>query len=357
VNAPPGWMAGLRASGRAVAAVLLATLVAGGVIGLLGYPPFAALSALLSGSLGSGAALTATLLKTGPLLLTGLAVALCFRCGVWNIGAEGQFYAGALACTWVATRTLPDASAWVVLPALSLAGALGGAVWAGIAGALRAWRGVSEVISTILLNFVAIQLVSLSVHGPLQEATGAYPQSEALAAAARLPVWERIHLGVPIAVLLAVASAYLLFRTAAGFRMRAVGLSPLAARFAGIDPERQLLLTIVGAGALAGLAGAFEVAGVTGRLFENLSPGYGYTAIAVALLARLHPLAVVPSALFFGVLEAGGGAMQREAGVPAVATDVVKGVVILVSIGFAFVERGREVEPLDEGLNGNGEPA
>jgi simple sugar transport system permease protein len=247
---------------------------------------------------------------------------------------------------------LPDAPAWLLLPSLTLAGALGGALWASIAGALRAWRGVSEVISTILLNFVAIQLVSLAVHGPLQEVSGAYPQSDALAAAARLPAWGRIHLGVPIAAALSFGCAYLLFRTAIGFRMRAVGLSPLAARFAGIDPERQLLLTIVGAGGLAGLAGAFEVSGVTGRLFESLSPGYGYTAIAVALLARLHPLAVLPAALFFGVLEAGGGAMQREAGVPAVATDVVKGVVILVSIGFASLERAHE--PAGEGTESRG---
>jgi simple sugar transport system permease protein len=324
---------------RAGAAVLAAGVVAGVVVAALGYSPAIALRALIAGSLGSGAALTATLLKTGPLLLTGLAVALCFRCGVWNIGAEGQLYAGALSATAVATVWLPDAPTWLALPALVLAGALGGAVWAAIAGALRAGRGVSEVISTILLNFVAIQIVSLAVHGFLQESAGAYPQSESFAAGARLPAIARIHLGVPIALALAVGAWLLLFKTAIGFRMRAVGLSPLAARFAGIEPDRQLLYTLGGAGALAGLAGAFEVSGVTGRLYETLSPGYGYTAIAVALLARLHPLAVVPAAFFFGVLEAGGGAMQREAGVPAVATDVVKGVVILLSIGFAF---GRE---------------
>jgi simple sugar transport system permease protein len=327
--------AAVRSLARSVFAVVLATAIAGLVIALLGYSPIAALRALITGSFGSGPALTATLLKTGPLLLTGLAVALCFRCGVWNIGAEGQLYAGALLTTAVATRLLVDAPAALLLPVAIAAGAVGGAIWAAMAGLLRVGRGVSEVISTILLNFVAIQLVSLAVHGPLQELAGAYPQSDALSASARLPTWARIHLGIPIAAGLAVASAFLLFRTAIGFRMRAVGFSPLAARFAGMQPGRQLVLTLTGAGALAGLAGAFEVMGVTGRLYETLSPGYGYTAIAVALLARLHPLAVLPAALFFGVLEAGGGAMQREAGVPAVATDVVKGVVILLSIGFA----------------------
>ena len=322
---------------RAALSIGAALLLAGAVIAALGYPPGDALSALISGGMGSSAAWTSTLLKTTPLLLTGLTVALCFRCGVWNIGAEGQFYLGALLATAVATRWLPDAPALVVVPMAMLAAGLAGVFWAGIAGVLKAKRGVSEVISTILLNFVAIQLVSLAVHGWLQDGSGAYPQSDALAAAARLPRMGRLHLGIPLAVLLAFGSWVVLFRTAFGLRMRAVGLNARASRFAGIDPNRTLVATLALSGGLAGLAGGIEVMGVTGRLFENLSPGYGYTAIAVALLARLHPLAVVPSALLFGLLEAGGGAMQREAGVPAVATDVVKGVVILVSIGFASV--------------------
>jgi simple sugar transport system permease protein len=322
---------------RAAFSIGAALLLAGVVVGALGYSPVRALSALISGGLGSPAAWTSTLLKTTPLLLTGLTVSLCFRCGVWNIGAEGQFYLGALLATAVATRWLPDAPPIVVVPVAMGAAAGGGLFWASIAGALKAGRGVSEVISTILLNFVAIQLVSLAVHGWLQDGSGAYPQSDALAAAARLPRVGRLHLGIPIALGLAVASWALLFRTSFGLRMRAVGMSARASRFAGIDPDRTLIATLAVSGGLAGLAGGLEVMGVTGRLFEKLSPGYGYTAIAVALLARLHPLAVVPSALLFGLLEAGGGAMQREAGVPAVATDVVKGVVILVSIGFASV--------------------
>lgn len=322
---------------RAAVSIGAALLLAGLVIAALGYSPGRALSALVSGGLGSPAAWTSTLLKATPLLLTGLTVSLCFRCGVWNIGAEGQFYLGALLATAVATRWLPAAPALVVLPTAMGAAAVAGLGWASIAGALKARRGVSEVISTILLNFVAIQLVSLAVHGWLQDGSGAYPQSDAFGAAARLPRMGRLHLGIPVAAGLALASWALLFRTAFGLRMRAVGLSTRASRFAGIDPDRTLIATLALSGALAGLAGGIEVMGVTGRLFEKLSPGYGYTAIAVALLARLHPLAVVPSALLFGLLEAGGGAMQREAGVPSVATDVVKGVVILVSIGFASV--------------------
>jgi ABC-type uncharacterized transport system permease subunit len=325
---------------RALFAIGLALAAVAGALAMLGFAPGPALSALARGSLGSSAALTATVLKSTPLLLTGLGVALCFRCGVWNIGAEGQLLVGALCATAVATRLLPDAPASVLLPAVVAAGALGGFAVGAVAGALRASRGVSEVISTILLNFVAIQLVALAVHGPLQEAAGAYPKSDPFPAAALLPAIGRWHLGIAIAALLAVATEGLLFRTAVGFRMRAVGLAPRAARFAGISPERTALFTLGLGGALAGLAGAFEVAGVTGQLYEGISPGHGYTAIAVALLAKLHPLAVIPSALFFGALEAGAGAMQREAGVPASVTQIVQGIAILVSATFA-VAAGR----------------
>jgi len=299
-----------------------------------------ALLALLSGSLGSVAGWTATLRETAPLLVTGLAVALAFRGGSWNIGAEGQLLAGALCATAVATRLLVDAPALWLVPAVALAGAFGGALFGALAGVLRAARGVSEVISTILLNFVASSLVALAIHGPLQEAARAYPKSDPFPAAALLPSFGRVHAGLLAALSLAVLLHALLSRTPFGFRLRAVGLAPTAARFAGISPERIAVTTLALSGALAGLAGAFEVAGVTGQLYEGLSAGTGYTAIAVALLARLQPLWVIPSALFFGALEAGAAAMQREAGVPAVVTQVVQGVVILLAVGVS-IRRGR----------------
>jgi simple sugar transport system permease protein len=325
--------AGVAARPALAIAVSLTAVAA--FLAFLGYAPGPALRALAAGAVGSQAAWTATALKATPLLLTGLAVAICFRCGVWNIGAEGQLVTGALFATAVATRLLADVPAAVALPAVLLAGALGGSLIGAVAGALRAGRGVSEVISTILLNFIAIQLVALAVHGPLQEAAGAYPKSDPFPDAAMLPAFGRLHLGVAIALLLAFATQLLVFRSAAGFRMRAVGLSARAARFAGISPERYALSTLALAGGLAGLAGSFEVAGVTGQLYEGISPGHGYTAIAVALLARLHPLAVIPSAFFFGGLEAGAGAMQREAGVPAVVTQIIQGIAILLSATFA----------------------
>lgn len=329
-------MSALRPVLRPVGAVLVSLACAGAALWALGYPALEALSVLVRGSLGSEAAWTATLLKSAPLLLTGLAVTIPFRCGMWNIGAEGQLYSGALAATLVATRLAPGLPSILLVPLLALLGAAAGAALGAAAGTLRTTRGVSEVITTILLNFIAIQAVALAVHGPLRESTGAYPQSDPLPPAAMLPSLGRIHLGVAIAVIAALASTWVLFRTPLGFRIRAVGLSPLAARFAGIASGAHGVTALAIGGALAGLAGAFEVAGVTGRLYEGLSPGYGYTAIAVALLARLHPLAVVLSALFFGALEAGAGAMQREASVPAVATQMVQGLVILLSVGFAL---------------------
>lgn len=328
---------------RALLTAALGLASVGLLVAALGYAPGPALRALVAGSLLGPSAWTATLLKTAPLLAAGLAVALCFRSGVWNIGAEGQLLAGALTATAVATRGPSDAPAWLLAPAAILAGALGGALFGAVAGWLRAKRGVSEVISTILLNFVAIQCVALAVQGPLQEAAGAYPQSDALPAAALLPRLGRVHLGVVAALLLAVAGHWLVFHSAVGFRLRAVGLSPRAARFAGIPAERMAVAVLVLGGALAGLAGAFEVTGVTGRLYEGLSPGYGYTAIAVALLARLEPLGVIPAALFFGTLEAGAGAMQREAGVPAEATKLVQGVVVLLSVALAAAPIFRRV--------------
>jgi simple sugar transport system permease protein len=326
----------------AVVAVLLAALLSGLLLGVLGIAPLRALQALLEGAVGDRLAVENTLLRSGPLLLIGLGIALSFRCGVWNIGAEGQLYAGAIAGTAVATRLFGPDPGPAALPLALVAGALGGALWGGVAALLRVTRGVSEVLSTILLNFVAVLGVAYVVHGPLKELAGAYPQSDALSASAQLPILPgllRVHAALPLVYLLPLVAWVLLFRTAAGLRLRAVGLNPEAARYAGISPDRETVRVLLLSGGLAGLAGAIEVCGVTGRLFENLSPGYGFTAIAVALLARLNPLGVVPAALLFAGLATGSGAMQRVANVPSVTVQVVEALVILLSVGFALPRR------------------
>jgi general nucleoside transport system permease protein len=331
--------------------VLAASLVllAGG-LHLAGYEAARALSALWRGSLGSSdAILSATLVRATPLLLAGLGVALAFRAGIWNIGAEGQLLAGATAATAL-SMALADVPSVVMLPAVLMAGSLAGTLWASIAELLRRRRGVLEVISTIMLNFVALHLVGALVHGPLQEPLGIYPQSSAIAEAARLPrliPGTRLHAGFAVALVIAPLLWWWLRSTAAGFRLRAVGANPDAARIAGrIDVARVAGMAFLASGGLAGLAGAVEVSGVTFALYDNISPGYGYTAIVVALLGRLDPLAIVPSALLFGALESGALAMQREAGIPSVVVTAVEAVLVLVVL---LVEQWRVTRPAPNG--------
>jgi simple sugar transport system permease protein len=318
----------------------VAGIVAGAVVALWalllagGYDADRALGALWDGSFGSAYALSsATLVRATPLILSGLAVALAFTAGVLNIGAEGQLLAGATAAA--AVGILLDTTAGVATPAVALlAGALVGGGWALPAAYLRRRFGVLEVISTIMLNFLAVYLIGYLVRGPLQEPLRIYPQTETLPAVALLPKLlpgSRLHVGFALAILLAVALWWLLRRTAAGFRLRLVGANPAAAATAGlVNVPRTAMAAFLVSGALAGLAGAVEVTGVTYALYENVSPGYGYTAIAVALLARLNPLAVIASGIVFGALQAGAAAMQRDAGVPSVIVNVVEALVILL---------------------------
>ena len=284
------------------------------------------------------------LVRATPLALTGLAVAIAFRGGVWNIGADGQFLAGATLAAWIGVMLGVTHAA---LPLALLAGAAAGAVWAGIAGILRSRFGVLEVISTIMLNFVAAFGVSYLVRGPLQEPTHVYPQTSSIGTAAELPVLvpgTRIHAGVLIALALAMAAWWAMRHTAAGFRLRATGANPFAARSAGlVNAERVTMRAFLLSGALAGLAGAVEVCGVTYALYENLSPGYGYTAIAVALLARLNPIGTFIAAILFGALEVAASALQREAAIPSTTATVVEAAVILTVITVADW-RARRVE-------------
>lgn len=330
----------MRGDARALPGVALllpaVAIAAALILAVSGGGTGSALAALWRGSFGSlDAFLSGTLVRATPLLFAGLAVTLAFRAGVLNIGAEGQLLVGAAAAAAVAVRlwTLPSG---VQLAAALAAAALAGALWAGIAAGLRRRFGVLEVISTLMLNFVALHLLSFLVRGPLQEPTGIFPQTVSLAAAVRLPVvvaGSRLHAGFLLALGCAVALWWVLRHTAAGFRLRASGANPDAAAIAGkINVAATTTAAFLVSGALAGVAGGVEVAGVTFALYENISPGYGYSAIAVALLARLHPLAVIGTAVLFGALEAGAGAMQRDAGVPAEIVKVAEALLILLVI-------------------------
>ena len=283
------------------------------------------------------------LVRATPLIVAGLAVAFAFRGGVFNIGAEGQLLVGAIASAAVSLG-LKSAPGVIVLILALLAAASAGALWAGIAAELKRRFHVLEIISTIMLNFIAIHLISFLVRGPLQEPTRIYPQTESITEGARLPLLipgTRLHAGFAIAIIAAVVIWWVFRKTASGFRIRAVGASPAAARSAGrIDVERTSVRVFLISGALAGLAGGMEVSGVTFALYENLSPGYGYTAIAVALIAGLNPIGIIGSGIFFGVLETGASALQREFGVPSSLAAVVEAALIITALTLAAF-RGR----------------
>jgi ABC-type uncharacterized transport system permease subunit len=323
----------LRALGAAAATLLAGLLVLALGLELAGYDAGAALAALGDGAFGSWSAFTGgTLVRAVPLILIGLGFALALRGGALNIGAEGQFYLGAIAATWVGVHA-GGWPAWVALPAVAAAGIVAGALWMVVPVVLRLRFGVLEVISTLLLNFVADALVSLLVLGPMQEPSGIYPQSAPIAQSARLPLvpGTRLHSGLFVALCIAGGLSWAFARTWWGFRLLALGTGPRAAEVSGRVPAARMLATaLFGSAALAGLAGAFEVSGVSYALYQNLSPGYGFTAIAVALLARLQPSAIILTGVVFGALEAGAGAMQRDAGIPAAAVYVAEAVIILV---------------------------
>jgi simple sugar transport system permease protein len=326
----------------AVGAIVLAVLVLAIIAG--GFDLLRALSALWNGSFGSTYAFaSATLVRATPLILVGLAVALAFRTGILNIGAEGQLLAGASAAIAVGLSGLTHTGALVV-PLELIAGAVAGAMWASVAAILKRTFGVLEVISTLMLNFIAQYAVSYLVRGPLQEPTHVYPATASISATARLPLLfsgQRLNIGLLIALALAGLLWWTLRATAVGFRLRAVGAGAGAAASAGrVRVERVVFGAFLASGAIAGLGGAVLATGTTYALYEEISPGFGYSAIAVALLARLNPLAVIGTGVFFGALEAGATAMQRDAGVPSVFVAVIEALVIL---GVLAVDRARDV--------------
>ncbi len=329
----PAWPApaSLGSLGRAVFAVLLAFAVAAIPILMAGKNPLVAYAALVAGAFGSLDAIAFALNKSTPYILSAVGVALCFRAKIINIGGEGQIAVGGLAASSIALNAggLPPFAA----VALALcAGMVAGALWSGIAAAIRLTRGVHEVLSTLLLNFIGILLVSAALNGPLGEPGAGFPQSplfdESVALPTLFPGYD-LHAGLLIALAVAILGQILLWRTRFGFRIRLLGGSPSAAAYAGVSFAGGVMGVMLLGGALAGLAGGIEVLGVHARLIEGFSQGFGFTAVAVALLAAAEPLAVIPAALFFGFLRAGALAMQRDVGMPSSLVDVIQGLSIV----------------------------
>lgn len=345
----PAWLA---------PAVILGSVAAGLAASSLlflaaGADPARAFARVFAGSFGSLYGLRETVTKAIPLVLAGSGLCLAFRARAWNIGAEGQILLGAVGGALVALHAPAGTSPWLLIPAMYLAGGALGALWALIPALLRTRFGVSEAIASLLLNYVAADLVQYLIYGPLKM-SGIYgmPQSDDLPRAADLPVLgaSRIHLPtLALALLAALACALVLRRTRFGFELSLAGESEGAARYAGVDAKRALAVAFLAGGLLAGLAGVGEVAGIHHRLTQpaSISSGYGYTAILTACLARLDPLGLILSSLFFGGVLVGGDALQTSLGLPAASVHVFNGTILfaLAAGEFLLAHRLRRLRP------------
>ena len=319
----------------------LAALAVGAVmLILLSANPIEAYSALLDGAFGSQNALADTLVKATPLLLVGLGICIAFRGGVINIGGEGQLVVGAVSATFVGLA-IPDSRGWLVIPLALAAGFLAGAVWGGIPGLLKAYFNVNEILSTIMMNQIAVQGMNFLLRGPMidpvqLEAASRIPQTARLSQAYDLPrlVPTRLHLGTGLAVIAAILVFIFLWRTTIGYRIRAVGLNPDASRYAGISVKRYIVLALLLSGAFAGLAGAIQVYGVNHRMFTDGSAtgftgGAGFNGIVAALFGQLHPLGTIPASFLFGALLVGANKLQRAMQVPSALITALNGLVVV----------------------------
>ena len=323
---------------------VLATLAALGVFALilmaLGANPIEAYGALVEGAVGSPNAIADTLVKATPLLLIGLGICIAFRGGVTNIGGEGQLVVGAIAATLLGLK-FPETPGYVIIPLALLLGFLAGAVWGGIPGILKAYFNVNEILSTIMMNQIAVQGMNFLLRGPMidpvqLQAASRIPQTARLARAFDLPrlVPTRLHLGVLLAVIAAVLVFIFLWRTTIGYRIRAVGLNADAAKYAGINVKRYMVLSLLLSGAFGGLAGAVQVYGVTHRMFtDGSAAGFtasaGFNGIVAALFGQLHPIGTIPAAILFGALLVGANKLQRVVQVPSALVTALNGLVVV----------------------------
>lgn len=322
-----------------ILAVLAALAVGAVFLLILNVDPGVVYAQLLDGAAGSTYSLTQTIGKATPLLLVAIGICIAFRANVLNIGAEGQVIIGGLA-TAAFALSFRDLPPWLMVTLSLVAGFIGGALWGGIAGALKAWFGVNEILSTIMMNQIAVQVLIWLLTGPLRDSSADVTsanivQTGELPLAAWLPSvvpQTYFHTGALLAVVLAFVAFFFLWRTVAGYRIRAVGANPDAARYAGINVKRTIVLAMLLSGGLAGLAGSVEVMGVTHRAMQDFSTGYGFSGIVVALFGLLHPIGAIPAALLFGGLLASGTTLQ-SAGVSAAMVTVLQGLVVIFVVG------------------------
>jgi simple sugar transport system permease protein len=319
------------------------------VIILIGADATTVLWAIVKGSFGTQNAVIDTLIKSTPIFITGLATVVAYRAKVWNIGQEGQLYAGALGVTGVVLLLKGVAlPAWIFIPLLLVVAVLSGALAGAIPGVLKSRYNVNEIIVTVMLNYIILYLTTYLLGGPWQEAGSHYYNTLRFPDATNLPLLfgTRLHSGFVIALLLAVLIYYLLWQMKLGYEIRATGYNPTAARFKGIDPQRIILIVMLLSGAISGLAGGIELLGVHHRLIYGFSVSFGFTGILIALLGRLHPLGVAPAAIFFGALQNGSSAMIIQSNVPRELITAIMGFVIIMLLFWeaVFKYRIRRVE-------------
>jgi ABC-type uncharacterized transport system permease subunit len=319
-------------------AAVIAGLVAGGIVMALGgHDPIDAYNSMWEGSLGSSDGFQSTLIKACPLLLTGLAVATALRVGLWNIGGEGQFIIGATAATGVGLYA-PSMPGPLLLPAMILAGCAAAAAWAAIAAIPRALIGLNEIIVTLFMNYIAILLMDHLIFGPWGDPKAfGFAYSKALPDAAVMPLLPgtNIHVGIVIALLVAAAAWWLMERTPWGFSVRVSGGNPRTAEYLGLRIGRRMIIVLALSGAIAGLAGAIELTGVTNRLQDGISVNYGYTGVLIAFLARGRLLGVVAAAFLFATLVVGSYALQSTGIAQPIATIIQALIIVFLLAGDA----------------------
>ncbi len=340
-----------------VFATIAALLVGAVMLLLLKVNPIEAYRAMWDGAFGSQNAVAETLTKATPLLLVGLGICISFRGDVINIGGEGQMIVGAIFGTLIGI-TLVDWPGWAVIPLAMITGFIGGAIWGGIPGVLKAYFNVNEILSTVMMNAIAVQLMNFLLRGPMidpsqAEVASKIPQTARLLDAFRLPRWvpTRLHLGALIAVVLAFLVYILLWRTTWGYRIRAVGQNPDASKYAGVKVRNYIVLALILSGAFAGLAGVMQVYGVNYRMItDGSASGFtgsaGFNGIVAALFGGLHPIGTIPASILFGALLVGANKMQRVVQVPSALITALNGLVVVFVVSSDIWRRRRQKKRL-----------
>lgn len=322
-----------------VLALIAGLLVGAAIIATSDANVGEAFGALFQGAFGSSKAFQKTLLEATPLIFTGLAVVIAFRGKIWNIGGEGQFFAGAMMTAWVGT-TFAELPQPILVPLIILGAMLGGALWAGIAGFLRARYGINEIIVTVMLNYIILFILSYLLQGPWRDPGSSYLQTISFTEASYFPFLfgTRLHIGFVLALVFAFLVYLLLWKTPLGYEIRAIGINPESAKYKGINVTKIIVITMLLSGAMAGLGGGTEISGIHHRLRMDISSGYGFTGILVALMGQLHPFGTVLAAIFFGALTNGSYLMQIQSQVPVALVHTMQGVILFFLV-IAFVLR------------------